>query len=139
MDAKEIQQAIFQQIKSRLAPNLVLVDTVAELLNISTDSAYRRIRGEKPISLDEVQLLCSSFGISLDTLLQIKSGAFLFAGKNVDERNFRFDEYLDDIIQQLGYFHSFRRKKKCTGIVKIFRFFIITSIVKLPPSNIISG
>jgi len=111
MDAKDIQQAIFQQIKSRLAPHLVLVDTVAELLNISTDSAYRRIRGEKPIALDEVQLLCSNFGISLDTLLQIKSGAFLFAGKNVDERNFHFDEYLDDIIQQLGYFHSFEEKK----------------------------
>src|SRR5436190_24357611 len=73
MESIQLQQFFFQHIKSKLPPHLSFVDEVAEHLNISTDSAYRRIRGEKPISLEEVQKLCSHFRISLDHLLNVES------------------------------------------------------------------
>ena len=47
MDIHDFQQQIFQQIKSKLPATVSAVDEIAKLLNISSDSAYRRMRGEK--------------------------------------------------------------------------------------------
>jgi hypothetical protein len=66
MEPANLQQSFFRHLKSILPGHLSLVDEVAELLNISNDSAYRRIRGEKPISLEEIQKLCIRYHISLD-------------------------------------------------------------------------
>ncbi|HWJ28660.1 MAG TPA: hypothetical protein VNS32_19105 [Flavisolibacter sp.] len=41
MDTAQLQSQIFQYIKNRLASHLSLVDEVASVLQISTDSAYR--------------------------------------------------------------------------------------------------
>ncbi|MGZ3753403.1 MAG: helix-turn-helix domain-containing protein [Mucilaginibacter sp.] len=69
MDSSQTQQLFFNHIRSKLPSHLSFVDEVAELLNISNDSAYRRIRGEKPLGLDEVQVLCNKHHVSLDQLL----------------------------------------------------------------------
>ena len=53
----EIQTAFFEQIKNSLPSNLSLVDVIADELEISNDSAYRRIRGEKMLSFEELQKL----------------------------------------------------------------------------------
>ena len=101
MESIELQQFFFQHIKSKLPPHLSFVEEIAELLNISTDSAYRRIRGEKPISLEEVQKLCVRFRISLDHLLNIESNSVVFFGNWVDSESFDFEKYLDDMLKQL--------------------------------------
>ena len=51
------QESLFNAIKNSLAANISLVHDVSELLGISYDSAYRRIRGEKELSLDELKKL----------------------------------------------------------------------------------
>ena len=43
----EIQKEFFKQIRVKLLPNISFVHDISELLGISYDSAYRRIRGEK--------------------------------------------------------------------------------------------
>ena len=101
MESTELQQFFFQHIKSKLAPHLSFVEEIAEQLNISTDSAYRRIRGEKPISLEEVQKLCVHFRISLDHLLNIESNSTVFFGNWVDVESFDFEKYLSDMLLQL--------------------------------------
>jgi hypothetical protein len=101
MESIELQQTFFQHIKSRLPAHLALVDEVAELLNISNDSAYRRIRGEKPLSFEEVQKLCRQFQISLDHVLNINSTSTVFYGSWVDKESFDFDKYLLDMLHQL--------------------------------------
>lgn len=111
MTSGELQQALFTAIKNRAGENLLLADEVAKLLEISTDSAYRRIRGEKTISLDELHTLCTHYRISLDKLLQVDTGSFLFQGNFLDNKNFRFDDYLKSIIHQLGYISSFKEKE----------------------------
>nr|WP_319397676.1 hypothetical protein [uncultured Carboxylicivirga sp.] len=65
----EIQQKLFDEIKNKLEPNLRLADVIGDLLQISSDSTYRRIRGDKELSLSELKLLCSHFDISLDHLM----------------------------------------------------------------------
>ena len=57
MKTVTIQEDFFRQIKQKLPSHLSMADEIATLLNISQDSAYRRIRGEKPLTIDEIQLL----------------------------------------------------------------------------------
>ena len=94
MDTIQTQQLFFNHIKSKLPLHLSLVDEVAEVLNISNDSAYRRIRGEKPISMDEIQVLCNKYQVSIDQLLHMKSNTVIFSGNKVDRLNFGFDDWL---------------------------------------------
>ncbi len=71
MKKNDIQKVLFDGIRAKLPPRYALVDTVSELLDISADAAYRRLRGDKIMDIEEVAILCKRFGISLDALLNI--------------------------------------------------------------------
>jgi plasmid maintenance system antidote protein VapI len=81
METSSAQQAFFQHVKGKIPPHISMVDEIAELLNISNDSAYRRIRADKPISFEELQKLCVHYKVSLDQFLNLQSDAFIFTGK----------------------------------------------------------
>jgi len=74
----EIQKIFFETTKQRLNPNLRLVDVISDLLNIGSDSAYRRLRGEKELTLSELVKLSAYFNISIDSLLNYKSDNVIF-------------------------------------------------------------
>jgi len=111
MDQPGVQQVFFQHVKANLAAHLSLVDEVADLLNISNDSAYRRIRGEKPLSFEELKSLCSHYRISLDQLFQLNNDSFLFSGPLTNKDNFGLDKYLEHLLIQLNYFNSFEHRE----------------------------
>ena len=111
MNQPGVQQTFFQHIKSNLAPHLSLVDEVADLLNISNDSAYRRIRGEKPLTFEEIKTLCAHYRVSMDQLFHLNSDSYLFNGPLINKDNFGFDKYLEYLINQLNYFNSFKRRE----------------------------
>src|SRR5664279_5019929 len=111
MNQPGVQQIFFQHIKSNLASHLSLVDEVADLLNISNDSAYRRIRGEKPLSFEEINVLCSKYHISMDQLFHLKNDSFLFSGPLANKDNFGFEMYLEHLLNQLNYFNSFEQRE----------------------------
>lgn len=108
MEPNNTQLALFSHIKGLIPPNLTLVDVIAEVLNVSNDSAYRRIRGEKPISLDEVQILASHFKISVDQVLHLESNVFLFTGRFTDKADFTYYNWLESIVSHLKLFLSFQ-------------------------------
>jgi len=87
-----------------------MVDEVAEILNISNDSAYRRIRGEKPISLEEMQKLATRFKISLDQFLHLQSDSFIFTGKLANATDHIFEKWMENLLQQVGFINSFSHK-----------------------------
>ena len=96
----------FNHIKSKIPAHISLVEEVAEILNISNDSAYRRIRGEKPISLDEAHALCSKYQLSIDQLLQINTNAVIFSCDKIDHLSFGFNKYLQFVSNNLGLFST---------------------------------
>lgn len=106
MDTIQTQQIFFNQIRSQLPGYISFVEEIATQLDISTDSAYRRIRGEKPLSLDEVQILCSAFNISVDQIFQVRSNNFIFSGNMVDNMDFGLEKYLEDITHTLEMFKT---------------------------------
>jgi transcriptional regulator with XRE-family HTH domain len=96
-DSDSVQISFLNQIRTRLPANLSLVDEMAELLNISRDSAYRRLRGETILSLDEVQHLTSRYGISLDTFLTPSKERINFHLKALDADESWFRSILDNL------------------------------------------
>lgn len=111
MESNGSQQVFFQHIKALLPAHLSLVDEVAEVLNISNDSAYRRIRGEKPIGMEEIKKLCIHYNISLDQFMHLNSDSVLFTGKLANRTNFSFELYLENFLQQIQTVNSFQEKE----------------------------
>src|SRR3954468_7211624 len=110
MHSDNIQLSFFHELKSQLPQHLSLVDEVADLLNISNDSAYRRIRGEKPIDLEEAQTLCTHFKVSLDKLMRLKSDAFIFTGNINSISEQAFEGWMNNLIQEMQIMNSFQKK-----------------------------
>ncbi len=110
MESTETQVAFFQHIKSLLPQHKSLVDEIADLLDISTDSSYRRIRGEKQISLEEIRKLASHYRISLDQFMHLQSDSFLFSGRLLNTGNYDFAKWTESILQQLQFLNSFKKK-----------------------------
>lgn len=98
---KQVQQQLFSQIKSLLPGNLSFADEMAELLQVSPDSAYRRIRGETLLTLDEMMLLCGKYAISMDSLMHINGNSLVFTGQQIDFDHFELEAHLAYILQQL--------------------------------------
>jgi hypothetical protein len=111
MSTSDLQVQIFQHIKSKLPSHISLVDEMAQVLDVSTDSAYRRIRGEKPISLEEIYKLCVRFQLSLDQLMNLQSAALIFTGNFIHPSSFEFDQYLQSMIQHVKYMTTFKERK----------------------------
>ena len=125
MQGNHLHRELFNKIKDSLPPHISMVDTIAELLDLSYDSVYRRIRGEKPVSLEEVKLLSDHFNLSLDQVLELHSNKVLFTDVESDNPINKFEQYLDGLIRQLEYFNGFSKKEMfyLSKDVPIFYFF----------------
>jgi len=64
-------QIILFDLIQKETPNMALVDTVSDILNISNDASYRRIRGETLLSFEEAIKLCHEFQISIDSFANV--------------------------------------------------------------------
>lgn len=111
MDAKVLQQLLFKKIKEQLPEHLSLADELSELLGLSADSVYRRIRGEKPVDLNELQTICKHYKLSLDGLLQLNSEAVLFQAPGVSNGNIPFEKHMLGMLEQFKYFNSFKKRE----------------------------
>ena len=141
-----LQSTFLEQIRSKLAPSLSFVDELAELLSISRDSAYRRIRGETFLSLDEVKSLSNKYGVSIDAILSSGSEMVTFNHKVVSYANFPFDQWLKYVHENLKMISSFPEKEliysaKDILIFQLFRlpelsafkmFFWMKTVVRHP-------
>jgi hypothetical protein len=105
------QDFLFQRIKEMLPQHVSMVDAVSDILHVSSDSAYRRIRGETPLVLEEAKELCDHFHLSLDQLLNLKSGFTLFQTERLHYKNYTFESYLAGILEQLKQVNNFIRKE----------------------------
>lgn len=130
MVANQIQQTLFQHLKNQLPAHLSLVDEVADLLGISSDSAYRRIRGEKSISLEELQKLCTHFKLSVDQVLNLQSDAFIFSGQLTNSSDFTFETWMQTDIKHLELILSFKQRHLyyLAKEIPFFYYFLIPEI-----------
>jgi hypothetical protein len=107
----QLQATLFQYIKAVLPSNLSLADEVADVLGVSLDSAYRRIRSEKQLSFEEIQKLSIRFRISIDKVLNTTTDSILFYGSPIQHEDFDFSKYLDYLYNNLCHIASFEQKE----------------------------
>lgn len=79
----KFSEQFIKRIKKVVPPNISLADEIAGVLEISNDSAYRRLRGETAITLDEAMTLCNHFKINLDASGSKTQGKVTFVYKSI--------------------------------------------------------
>lgn len=108
MEQVNLQELYFDRIRAVLPSNASLVDELAELLQISNDSVYRRLRNETLLNIEEIVRLCNHFKIPFDITTTSDSNLVPFSYsrlKNTDD----FKSYLRRISQDM---HAIRKAEK---------------------------
>ncbi len=127
-----MQEVFIKHLKQVVPANISLVDDIAELLNISNDSAYRRLRNETELSLDETYKICKHYRISADSIFSDKTNSVTCNYIKLTDSAANFEDYLNSLLSQLKQiekaenakiiyaaeeipiFHSFHTKKLAT-------------------------
>lgn len=97
---ESIQTRLLDQIRARVPLHSSLADELAELLNISRDSAYRRIRGETVLSLDEAKKIYDRYGVSIDELFSSDSNMALFHHRALTT-GYTWEQWLNSVSRNL--------------------------------------
>lgn len=110
METKQLQQTLFRHLKERLPAHLSLAEELGNLLVLSADSVYRRIRGEKPITLVELKVICEHYHLSVDQLLQMNNDSVLFQAPGITQTSVPFVEHMKRMLAQFTWFNSFKQR-----------------------------
>lgn len=126
------QSQLIFLIKQKLGSNESIGAVISDLLDISTDAAYRRVRGEKLISMDELGQLCKHFNIALDQIFEIPQKTVVFDFYDFDKSNFSLDVYLLNIRDSLLNLKSQKDAKLILTInnTHFFQLFNFPELVK---------
>jgi len=97
----EMQEVFIKHLKQVVPANVSLVDDIADLLKISNDSAYRRLRNETELSLDETYKICKHYRISIDSVFSNKGDSVTCNYIKLTDSAHNFESYLTSLLTQL--------------------------------------
>ena len=106
-----VQSQFLKKIEDIIPSNSSLVYELSDVLEISMDSAYRRIRCETAFSIGDVIKLCNHFKISFDSFSHSESGHVSFTYTRMLEGERYFHDYLDSMISDLKIINSAKNSK----------------------------
>lgn len=108
---ESIREAFVKRMKEALPKNISLVDELSALLDISNDSAYRRIRGETAFTLDEIYKICRTHNISMDDVFSSRADTVTFTYTKLTESADNFQSYFDRLLNHLNAINSAATRK----------------------------
>lgn len=97
----EMQEVFIKHLKQVVPTNVSLVDDIADILNISNDSAYRRLRNETELSLDETYKICKHYRISVDSVFSNNGDSVTCNYIKLTDSADNFESYLNSLLTQL--------------------------------------
>jgi hypothetical protein len=103
MENRPHQINFVAHLKKAIPATLNMADEVSELLKISADSAYRRLRGETDFSLEEMVLLAHNYNLSLDSVLLNSSKMVSFRMNELSAQISGFADYLSVLHSDLKW------------------------------------
>jgi len=103
---KSIQEQFIIKLKAAIPANENLVQSIADTLNLSTDSAYRRIRCEKLFDIDEVAVLCKTYKVRFDDDIDILLNVAMFNFNLLENNKEKFRQWLQSILENLKQISS---------------------------------
>jgi hypothetical protein len=95
------QQDFLQKIEDIIPANTSLVNELCDILDLSMDSAYRRIRGATQLNISEISTLCKHYRISFDVFDDMDLDNVTFSFYNVDYKMSSFELYLQNMLRDL--------------------------------------
>ncbi|CAN5334728.1 hypothetical protein BH10BAC1_BH10BAC1_11130 [soil metagenome] len=112
-ETESAQSILMDRIKAALPGNISLVDELADLLKVSNDSAYRRMRGETALSIEEITLICKHFKISFDAFINNSNdNVVTFSYHQLSGHVNTFREYLENMKRDLTTMMKFPEKDR---------------------------
>lgn len=106
-----VQTNFVDLLKNAVSSKISLAEELAELLQVSVDSAYRRLRGETAISIDEVYIICKKYNIPIESLLSVDQSAVQFHFLPLIQNEEAFDAYLKNLLKNLRQIKEFPEAK----------------------------
>jgi len=91
------QDAFIDSLRAVIPAGHSLVNEIADQLELSIDSAYRRLRGETEFSISEIVKLCNHFHISFDSFCSAQGGSVHFQYNLPGDEAGGFQLFLDNI------------------------------------------
>lgn len=67
---KNLNETVLEKILTVIPDNIKPVNYLMDVLDLGKESAYRRLRGEKAFSFEEISTLAADLGFSLDEIVQ---------------------------------------------------------------------
>ncbi|HEY0739977.1 MAG TPA: helix-turn-helix transcriptional regulator [Chryseosolibacter sp.] len=127
-----LQSIFLERVKARLPANVSFADELSELLNISKDSAYRRMRGETILSLGEAKILYDRYGISIDELFSSDSNMVTFHRRVVTYDAYDLNKWQNSILKNLEHLAGFADKKLIFSAkdVPVFHYFRLPDLCR---------
>lgn len=97
----DIQPSLILLLKQRIGKDEVLASVLSELLNMSLDAAYRRLRCQTLFSINELEKISRHFGISIDALFQVAKRNVTFDYSPLENFTSNMESYLKEIRDSL--------------------------------------
>ncbi|MBA2611880.1 MAG: helix-turn-helix transcriptional regulator [Bacteroidetes bacterium] len=106
-----IQNNFISRFKEVVPPSVGLAEEIADVLDVSIDSAYRRIRGETELTIEEVYKISKKYGISLDEVFSNQNDTVTFSYTKLTDSEENFETYLNRILTHLKNMNKFENRK----------------------------
>ncbi|HSC54155.1 MAG TPA: hypothetical protein VLC98_11055 [Phnomibacter sp.] len=126
MTKESPQKILFDKLKDILPADKSLAECLMGWLNVSSDSVYRRIRGETPLTVNELAAISEATGLTANELLGMsKPNQVMFEPSFAKSVTNGFANYISQIVQHLQSLQHFENKQVlyCSKDLPIFHFF----------------
>jgi len=128
----DIQQQIFENIKMKLPKGESLSQALMDVLFLSQDAVYRRIRGDVELTLSETKRLSDKFKIDAGVFTSTERGRVEFTYNPLDRREINFKSYLIGMRDGLRMIKNLENSHLITSIndTPIFQLFNLPDLTR---------
>lgn len=98
----DLQKRFLEDLKKVSGRPASFTEEVAALLGLSTDSIYRRVRGETVLSLEEVRKLCGHFHFSMDAMLSPTPERVTFRQRTIGSEGYTVLDWIKTLRRNLA-------------------------------------
>ncbi|MBR9859296.1 hypothetical protein GYB22_00800 [bacterium] len=100
------QEQFVQYLKDHVPNHVSIADEIAELLSVSKDSAYRRLRNDTPFTLDEAVNVCEHFKIDTADLFRTSGSSINFKYNKLYDEKDSFLSYMKQLLPVIQGVHA---------------------------------
>lgn len=108
MNSRRFQLLFLEKLKEQIGEKHTLVDVITDILDISKDSAYRRMRGDSVLSFDETVKLANHHRVSLSSVAGHTDNSAVFQRQSFIKNLDNYRDYMRSSLEQLKFVQSQR-------------------------------